>query len=467
MVIFISYSSKNRALVDQLAEHLSEMGYTVLYDQEILAGQAWWDKILEDIRACTVFIYALSPEYVDSYPCDLEYRYARELNRPMLPVMIRPVDFKQVPSHIALTHVLDYTNLNSRKSPMKLVRTLNELIRQPAPALPNPLPAPPPTPISVLNTGAKPAIATEDVRFTAFHPKEATVETWYTLLVYAHIESAVEKVRIVAAKFKEEMGNVPREAKASAPAKLTHGTEIAIVPTCDGVTFNPERVTFKWIEDIHRADFRFRASKDLSDSAANIVVAIYVGPLIIATIKGGLLFNAESASTSEPQPVQQMPMNAETTASMYQAEQIFPSYSHDDEEIVVACRNAYKAIGFEFLRDRDTLRPGQDWNAGLCQMIDKADIFQLFWSKHSSESKFVRQEWEYALQQQQGKGGDFICPVYWQQPMIDPPTELSSLHFVYVSLEKKPPSAWRLFVLLLLRFRPASRRCPQPDQSDY
>src|SRR5258708_22723854 len=67
MIIFISYSSKNRELVDQLADKLSEMGYTVLYDQKILAGQAWWDKILEDIRTCDVFIYALSPEYVDSY----------------------------------------------------------------------------------------------------------------------------------------------------------------------------------------------------------------------------------------------------------------------------------------------------------------------------------------------------------------------------------------------------------------
>jgi hypothetical protein len=287
-----------------------------------------------------------------------------------------------------------------------------------------------------LSTGAKPDIATEDVRFTAFHPKEATVERWYTLLVYAHIESAAEKVRTDAAKFKEEMGNIPREAKGSAPAKLARGTEIAIVPTCDGVTFNPERVTFKWIEDVHRADFRFRASKDLADSAANIVVAIYLGPLIIATIKGGLLFNTETASTTEPSMMQPMTFNTLATASMYQAEQIFPSYSHDDEEIVVACRNAYKAIGFEFLRDRDTLRPGQDWNTGLRQMIDKADIFQLFWSKHSSESKFVRQEWEYALQQQQKKGGDFIRPVYWQQPMIDPPAELSSLHFTYVPLGK-------------------------------
>jgi hypothetical protein len=70
MIILVSYSRKNRGLIDQLVDRLSEMGHTVLYDQQILAGQAWWDKILEDIRACNVFVYALSPEYLDSYPCD-------------------------------------------------------------------------------------------------------------------------------------------------------------------------------------------------------------------------------------------------------------------------------------------------------------------------------------------------------------------------------------------------------------
>ncbi len=273
-------------------------------------------------------------------------------------------------------------------------------------------------------------IPTEAVRFTAFHPKEAAVATWYTLLVYAHVESALSKVQQDAAKFKEEMGGVPREVRSTAPAQLARGTEITIVPTCEGVTFNPERVAFKWVEDVHRADFRFQAGKELADSAANILVTIFVGPLIVATIKGGILFSAQ-------EPVRlPLGVNAQTTASLYKSEEIFPSYSHDDEEIVVACRDAYKALGFDFLRDRDTLRPGEDWNTALKQMIDRADIFQLFWSEHSARSTYCQQEWQYALQQNRAKGSAFVRPVYWEQPLVPPPPELADLHFAYVPLAK-------------------------------
>jgi TIR domain len=308
---------------------------------------------------------------------------------------------------------------------------------QPIPAAPPPPPPPAPTdreesapgaePTAAPSTGA--AIPTEAVRFTAFHPKEAAVETWYTLLVYAHVETALSKVQADAARFKDEMGGTPREVRSTAPAQLARGTEISIVPACDGVTFNPDRVTLKWVEDVHRADFRFRASKDLADSAANILISIFVGPLLVATIKGGILFSAQ-ANPSQPDN------NAQTTTSLYRSEQIFPSYSHKDEDVVIACRNAYKALGFDFLRDRDTLRPGEDWNATLMKMIDQADIFQLFWSPRSAASQYCRQEWEYALKQSKDKGGAFIRPVYWEEPLTSPPPELSSLHFAFVPLAK-------------------------------
>ena len=62
-------------------------------------------------------------------------------------------------------------------------------------------------------------------------------------------------------------------------------------------------------------------------------------------------------------------------------------------------------------------------------MIDRADIFQLFWSNTAAASKYVRQEWEHALNLQRQQG--FIRPVYWQQPMPPPPPELGAIHFAY------------------------------------
>ena len=98
----------------------------------------------------------------------------------------------------------------------------------------------------------------EEVNFSAFYPKELAVEKWYSLLVYAFVPSALEAVRRDAERFKSEIGDM-RETKKPVSTQMTRGTEITLVPSCEGVTFNPERYSFKWFEDQHRAQFRLRA----------------------------------------------------------------------------------------------------------------------------------------------------------------------------------------------------------------
>jgi hypothetical protein len=88
---------------------------------------------------------------------------------------------------------------------------------------------------------------------------------------------------------------------------------------------------------------------------------------------------------------------------------------------------------YDSLIDIDDLRTGQIWNEELMRMIGRADIFQLFWSSNSSQSKYCQQEWEHALKQNRPEG--YIRPVYWQKPFPKPPTELSKFHFTYVELK--------------------------------
>ena len=89
-------------------------------------------------------------------------------------------------------------------------------------------------------------------------------------------------------------------------------------------------------------------------------------------------------------------------------------------------------MGDRFIRDITDLRAGQAWNSTLLQMIDEADIFQLFWSTNSMNSTYVRQEWEHALSLCRE---NFIRPVYWEEPLPAdpsrnlPPPELLQLHF--------------------------------------
>lgn len=65
------------------------------------------------------------------------------------------------------------------------------------------------------------------------------------------------------------------------------------------------------------------------------------------------------------------------------------------------------------------------------RMSDDATIFQLFWSSDSCQSKYCREEWERALKQNKD---DFIRPVYWEDPISEPPEKLSRYHFKYMKL---------------------------------
>ncbi|MBI3913587.1 MAG: toll/interleukin-1 receptor domain-containing protein [Chloroflexi bacterium] len=81
-------------------------------------------------------------------------------------------------------------------------------------------------------------------------------------------------------------------------------------------------------------------------------------------------------------------------------------------------------------RDVTTLRSGEHWDARLLQLIDQADIFQLFWSRFSAQSPAVKKEWEHALTLK-GKDDAFIRPVYWREPIVPPPQPLQHINFAY------------------------------------
>lgn len=264
----------------------------------------------------------------------------------------------------------------------------------------------------------------EYLQFTTFHPGVVPVETWNTLLVYAYIQSALQAIRADAYSFKAQLGSDRFQVDALAVHPLARGEQITIVPTFEGVTFNPERMTFAWTADWHRAFFSFNAERRWAGAVGSGEILVFSGPLIIASFKISLRFGGQSV---------QGKMNVEEVqAQRYR--KIFTSYSHDDTPIVLAIRKAYQVLGDESFLDIEHLRSGQIWNAGLLRMIDTADIFQLFWSVRSAQSAYVRQEYQYALQHYKYDG--FIRPVYWEKPLRPPPEELASLHFAYYELPR-------------------------------
>ncbi|MDW8299088.1 MAG: toll/interleukin-1 receptor domain-containing protein, partial [Anaerolineae bacterium] len=310
---------------------------------------------------------------------------------------------------------------------------------KPLPTAPRPTPvAPSPEPVrSAEELPQRPAAETTDIaqaRFTAFLPRQAAVERWHSLLVYAHTPEMLDQIRSDAKRFAAELGGMPREVRDSHAAALKRGTLLTFTPQAEKVTFNPSSVTIAWWEDVHRLEFRFKAEAALANQAVNITITVSADPLIIAQLRGGLVFESPE-SVYAPSPFENEPV----TTAPYRAEEIFVSYSHLDSEVAEACRNAYHALGYEVLMDVDKLRAGEQWNEGLKRLIERATIFQLFWSENSAKSEFCREEWRYALQTPRGRetnGVGFIRPVYWRKPMPTPPEELKHLHFAYVRLPR-------------------------------
>src|SRR5262249_11868108 len=121
---------------------------------------------------------------------------------------------------------------------------------------------------------------------------------------------------------------------------------------------------------------------------------------------------------------------------------IFASYARKDNWIVADLKKYGQAIGDEYLKKCNRLRAGDDRSDRLREMIEEADVFQLFWSSNSMFSNQVRQEWECALAL--GRP-NFIRPCYWETPLPTcpeknlPPEELRRLHFQRIPVAQATP----------------------------
>lgn len=148
--VFLSYSRRDQLLASSLAKDLRDLGHTVWMDQELTGGQTWWDQILANIRACELFVFALSSDSLYSTACQREYGYAADLNRPILPVLVRDgLSSSVLPPALSQVQFLDF-RARHVEAIIALARALQSLpLGQ---ALPDPLPAPPEVPLSHLAT---------------------------------------------------------------------------------------------------------------------------------------------------------------------------------------------------------------------------------------------------------------------------------------------------------------------------
>ncbi len=91
--VFISYSRKDLAFVERMAEDLKAAGLEAWYDLSGLDGGTRWGREIQNaIRESQIFVVVLSPNSIDSEWVEKEFMYANRLKRKVIPLLLQPCE---------------------------------------------------------------------------------------------------------------------------------------------------------------------------------------------------------------------------------------------------------------------------------------------------------------------------------------------------------------------------------------
>ena len=113
MKIFLSYASEDRPQAEEIQLALAGAGHEVFFDRQSLpAGGDYHARIKASVDEAELFVFLISPDSVDAGSYTLtEMGYARaRWQHPrghVLPVLLRPTDFKTIPAYLKSVTVLE------------------------------------------------------------------------------------------------------------------------------------------------------------------------------------------------------------------------------------------------------------------------------------------------------------------------------------------------------------------------
>jgi actin-like ATPase involved in cell morphogenesis len=265
---------------------------------------------------------------------------------------------------------------------------------------------------------------TRNMRFSAFFPETVIPETVGRVLVYAFNETvSPDKI----AREARNRINLPRKilmkGKTSDIVHVRSGSILTVTAQSEDLIFTPAQTELTIWEDVQSIEFRFRVLHETADRFCKGQIDFWSGPVLLASLIIKVIVITEEAPDIMSDSL------AQVNGHPYRY--VFPSYAHSDGEVVKMIAIYAKAFGDEYLRDICSLRTGQTWSNEILEYIDKADVFQLFWSPNAASSQYVTEEWNYALSaRSQRMDPTFIRPVYWTDNILpDPPPLLKPIQF--------------------------------------
>ena len=123
--IFISYAHAQSAFVDKLEAEIKLYSFPVWVDRSKLhGGQEWIEKIENAINECDVVIVILSPQSVKSKYVKMEYRYAWNKGKKVIPLLSEACE---IPMDLNSFHRIDFRS-SFDQGMKELLNTLHHIV---------------------------------------------------------------------------------------------------------------------------------------------------------------------------------------------------------------------------------------------------------------------------------------------------------------------------------------------------
>ncbi|HUK96393.1 MAG TPA: TIR domain-containing protein [Gaiellaceae bacterium] len=107
--VFVSYSRRDGDFVHRLVDGLAEHGKDVWVDVDGVRDAEVFPAVLRSaVEQCDGFVFVISPDSVASGYCEQEVDHALELNKRIVPLLLRPVADESVPEGIRVRNWIPF-----------------------------------------------------------------------------------------------------------------------------------------------------------------------------------------------------------------------------------------------------------------------------------------------------------------------------------------------------------------------
>ena len=109
--VFVSYSRRDGEFVRRLVDALGERGKQAWVDVEgIRDAEVFPERLRSAIEESDGFVFVISPDAVTSEYCEQEVEHALELNKRIVPLLLRPVADSDVPEGVRVRNWIPFTD---------------------------------------------------------------------------------------------------------------------------------------------------------------------------------------------------------------------------------------------------------------------------------------------------------------------------------------------------------------------